>query len=168
MSGVLDTGEDRLEEMGEILAKVRAGQHIDHLETIRVRKDGSVFPVSLTVSPILDADGTIIGTSMISRDMAELKHAARYFTDPDKARAGYSQAFVQGSLTDYPLTLRHRDGTLTDVECAVAAWIGETVSDTGNSFPSFRTRWESRCSTRLPAPILAPVQPDRVVICLFD
>jgi PAS domain S-box-containing protein len=156
------SSKDRPDEMREILAKVRAGQDIDHLETIRVRKDGSVFPVSLTVSPILDANGTTIGTSMISRDMAELKHAARYarslieaavdplmtispegtindvneatikatgfprdeligtdfshyFTNPDKAREGYSQAFAQGSLSDYPLTLRHRDGSLTDV-----------------------------------------------------
>src|SRR5665647_2851986 len=46
------TPKDRPEEMKDVLAKVKAGQHIDHLETIRVRKDGSVFLVSLTVSPI--------------------------------------------------------------------------------------------------------------------
>ena len=44
------TPKDRPQEMTDILAKVEAGEHIDHLETIRVRKDGSVFPVSLTVS----------------------------------------------------------------------------------------------------------------------
>ena len=38
-----------------------------------------------------------------------------YFTEPDKARAGYQQVFAQGSVTDYPLTIRHRDGRLTDV-----------------------------------------------------
>ena len=38
-----------------------------------------------------------------------------YFTDPDQARAGYRQVFAQGSVTDYPLTIRHRDGRLTDV-----------------------------------------------------
>src|SRR5665811_993842 len=72
------TPKDRPEEMKDVLAKVKAGQHIDHLETIRVRKDGSVFPVSLTVSPICDAGGVIVGTSMISRNMTELKHAVRY------------------------------------------------------------------------------------------
>jgi hypothetical protein len=44
--------------MAAILAKVRAGQHVDHLQTVRVRKDGTVFPVSLTVSPIRDAQGS--------------------------------------------------------------------------------------------------------------
>ena len=38
-----------------------------------------------------------------------------YFTEPEKARAGYQQVFAQGSVTDYPLTIRHRDGRLTDV-----------------------------------------------------
>jgi PAS domain-containing protein len=40
---------------------------------------------------------------------------SQYFTDPDKAREGYQQVFAQGSVTDYPLTLRHRSGRQTDV-----------------------------------------------------
>ena len=72
------TPEDRHDEMTDIMVKIKAGQHIDHLETIRVRKDGAVFPVSLTVSPIRDAGGVTVGASMISRDMAELKHAVHY------------------------------------------------------------------------------------------
>jgi len=156
------TPRDRPEEMTSILAKVGAGEHIDHLETVRVRKDGTVFPVSLTVSPICDPDGVVVGTSMISRNMVELKEAERYarglieagldplvtispagkitdvneaavkatgvaregligtdfsayVTEPDKAREGYQQAFEQGSITDYPLTLIHQDGTLSDM-----------------------------------------------------
>ena len=38
-----------------------------------------------------------------------------YFTEPEKAREGYQQVFAKGSVTDYPLTIRHRDGRLTDV-----------------------------------------------------
>src|SRR6185503_1555187 len=38
-----------------------------------------------------------------------------YFTEPEQARAGYQQVFAKGSVTDYPLTIRHRDGHLTDV-----------------------------------------------------
>jgi PAS domain S-box-containing protein len=57
--------EDRRGEIKLILAKIEAGQHIEHLETIRVRKDGTAFPVSLTISPIRDADGTVVGTSAI-------------------------------------------------------------------------------------------------------
>jgi len=156
------TPKDRPHEMKTILAKVRAGQHIDHLETIRVRRDGTVFPVSLTVSPIRDQDDATVGVSMISRNMAELNHALRYarsliessldplltispagkitdvneatvkatgvprealigtdfsdyFTDPDKANECHHLVFVQGSASDYPLTLVHQNGTLTDV-----------------------------------------------------
>jgi PAS domain S-box-containing protein len=156
------TPKDRIGEIRAILTTVGAGQTVEHLETVRVRKDGTVFPVSLTVSPIRDADGAIVGTSVIARDMTEQQRAARYardlieagldplvtispqgkitdvneatvkvtgiprdaligtdfsqyFTDPDKAHEGYARAFAQGFLTDYPLTLVHQDGTLTDV-----------------------------------------------------
>jgi len=43
--------------------------HVEHFETTRVRKDGTVFPVSLTVSPIRGIDGSIVGTSVISREI---------------------------------------------------------------------------------------------------
>jgi PAS domain S-box-containing protein len=77
-SGKLLSPEDRIGEIKATLAKVRAGQHIEHLETIRVRKDGTTFPVSLTVSPILGEGGEVVGASAISRNMTELRHAARY------------------------------------------------------------------------------------------
>jgi PAS domain S-box-containing protein len=77
-SGAAVSPKDRPKEIKDILAKIRAGQHIEHLETKRVRKDATVIPVSLTVSPIRDADGAIVGASMINRDMTELKHAAKY------------------------------------------------------------------------------------------
>lgn len=96
------TPEDRPEEMKDILAKVKAGEHIDHLETIRVRKDGSVFPVSLTVSPICDAGGVIVGTSMISRNMTELKHAVRY-----------ARSLIEASVD--PLVTISPAGEITDV-----------------------------------------------------
>jgi PAS domain S-box-containing protein len=154
--------KDRTDEMKTILAKVSGGQHVDHLETVGVRRDGMVFPVSLTISPIRNEDGAVVGVSVISRNMAELKHALRYarslieagldplvtispagkitdvneatvkaigvprealigtdfsgyFTDPDKARGFRQLVFMQGSASDYPLTLVRQDGTLTDV-----------------------------------------------------
>jgi len=154
--------KDRAGEMISILAKISAGRPVDNFETIRVRKDGTVFPVSLTVSPIRDEHGAVVSASVIFRDVSELKQAAQYarslieanldplvtispggritdvneatvkvtgvsrgkligsdfshyFTEPEKARTGYQRAFAQGSVTDFPLTLRHRDGTLTDV-----------------------------------------------------
>jgi len=63
--------EDRVDELVTILARIGTGQHVEHLKTVRVRKDGTVFPVSLIASPIRDPDGTIVGTSAIVRDLAE-------------------------------------------------------------------------------------------------
>jgi PAS domain S-box-containing protein len=56
---------DRADEARVLLAKIRAGQHVEHLETERVRKDGTVFPVSITIAPIRDEDGAVVGASAI-------------------------------------------------------------------------------------------------------
>jgi PAS domain S-box-containing protein len=63
--------KDRPDEIKDILTKIKAGERVEHFETNRVRKDGTVFPVSLAVSPIRDIDGAIVGTSVISREMAK-------------------------------------------------------------------------------------------------
>ena len=62
--------QDRQHEEDETLARIRRGELVDHFETIRVRKNGTLVPISLTVSPILDADGTVIGASKIARDIS--------------------------------------------------------------------------------------------------
>jgi two-component sensor histidine kinase len=67
---------DRQDEEPTILARLRRGERIDHYETVRQRKDGSLIDISLTVSPIIDTDGTIIGASKIARDISERKRAA--------------------------------------------------------------------------------------------
>ncbi len=64
--------EDRAAEEDEILAKIIQGERIENFETVRQRKDGSQFSVSVTVSPIHDADGNIVGASKIARDISEL------------------------------------------------------------------------------------------------
>jgi PAS domain S-box-containing protein len=160
---------DRPEEMAEILVKIRSGERVEHYETVRIRKDGRTISISLTVSPILDETGKVVGVSSIARDITERKRAdeqlraasqyarslieasldplvtispegkitdvneatikvtgvarqkligtdfSDYFTEPEKAREGYQQVFSVGSVTDYPLTIRHDDGRLTDV-----------------------------------------------------
>jgi PAS domain S-box-containing protein len=154
--------QDQAGEMISILAKISAGRPVDNFETIRVRKDGTVFPVSLTISPIRDDNGAVVAASVICRDITELKHAALYarslleaaldplvtispegkitdvneatvkatgvlrnkligtpfsdyFTDPDKAEEIYQRVITKGKAVNYPLTMRHRDGTLTRV-----------------------------------------------------
>ena len=65
--------EDRLPEEALILEKIRQGERVDHFETVRMHKDGSRVLVSLTVSPIKDATGKIIGASKSARDITERK-----------------------------------------------------------------------------------------------
>jgi len=62
---------DRIDEMTEILGKIRKGERVLHLETVRQRKDGTTLPVSVTVSPVRDEEGTLIGVSSIARDNTE-------------------------------------------------------------------------------------------------
>jgi PAS domain S-box-containing protein len=66
---------DRPHEQPRILERIRRGERISHYETKRVRKDGSLIDVSLTVSPIKDSLGRIIGASKIARDITQQKRA---------------------------------------------------------------------------------------------
>jgi PAS domain S-box-containing protein len=66
---------DRHNEETEILGRIRRGERIEHYETIRLRKDGSLIDISLSVSPIKGAGGNIIGASKIARDISERKQA---------------------------------------------------------------------------------------------
>ena len=65
-----------IDEEPEILARLRRGERIEHYETVRMRKDGSLLDVALTVSPVKDGNGKIIGASKIARDITERKRAA--------------------------------------------------------------------------------------------
>jgi PAS domain S-box-containing protein len=67
--------KDRAGEVKAMLTKISTGQAIEHMETVRVRKDGTTFPVSATVSPIRDPDGVVIGASVISRDVTVQRRA---------------------------------------------------------------------------------------------
>src|ERR1051325_2127887 len=67
---------DRQNEEDDVLASIRAGKAVTHLETLRQRKDGSLIPISLTVSPIFDEAGRVVGASKIARDVSERDRAA--------------------------------------------------------------------------------------------
>jgi PAS domain S-box-containing protein len=68
---------DRLEEEPAILSRIGRGERVDHFETIRQRKDGRLIDVSVTISPIRDATGKVVGVSKIARDITAAKRAAR-------------------------------------------------------------------------------------------
>ena len=153
--------------------QIIAGQQAQKVETERVRKDGTVFPAALTISPVRDADGAVVGISGIHRDLTEQKEAVElsrsmieasvdsmvsispdglitdanqatvrltgvprdkligtslsgYFTESDRPEQGFQQALEAGSVTDYPLTLRHHDGQewLVEVQCNASTYRG--------------------------------------------
>jgi len=162
-----------VDEVPLILERVKRGESIRHYETVRKRKDGRTINVSVSISPVKDTHGQIVGASTIARDITaevaarkqtedKLGSASQYarslieasldpfvtisadgkitdvneatvrvtgvtrekligadfsnyFTEPEKAREGYQQVFAKGFVTDYPLTIRHRNDRLTDV-----------------------------------------------------
>jgi PAS domain S-box-containing protein len=67
--------KDRQDEERTILTRIRRGERIDHFETVRQRKDGSLIVVSLTVSPVKSANGKIVGASKIARDISAQKRS---------------------------------------------------------------------------------------------
>jgi PAS domain S-box-containing protein len=72
---------DRLDEERLVLARIRAGDRVDHFETVRRAKDGHPVEISLTVSPIRDAAGTIVGASKVARDITARRAAERAIED---------------------------------------------------------------------------------------
>jgi PAS domain S-box-containing protein len=72
---------DRRSEEESILRRLALGERVDHFETIRRRKDGTDLDVSLTISPIRDAAGSVIGASKVARDITERKRAERALSE---------------------------------------------------------------------------------------
>jgi PAS domain S-box-containing protein len=122
--------ESHLDEEDTILGRIRRGESVQHFETIRCRKDGSCLPISVTVSPIRNKAGTIIGASKIVRDVSERKHAEAL-----ARRTQWEAAFVvrmaevlSGSL-DYEARLR---GLVELAVPALADWAAvDTVEPDG-------------------------------------
>jgi signal transduction histidine kinase/CheY-like chemotaxis protein len=67
--------DDLQREEDDVLARIRRGERVDHYETIRRRKDGTLIPISLTVSPLRIQDGTVVGASKIARDISDRRRA---------------------------------------------------------------------------------------------
>jgi PAS domain S-box-containing protein len=86
-----------------ILSKIRSGERIDHFETTRMKKDGEKFPISVTISPIKDESGKIIGASKIARDISERRRL-------DESR--YRLAAIVDSADDAIIS-KNLDGIIT-------------------------------------------------------
>ena len=75
---------ERINEESDILARIRSGERVDHFETLRVRKDGTNIHVSVTISPIRDSKGVIVGASKIARDITEQKRTEEALAESER------------------------------------------------------------------------------------
>jgi PAS domain S-box-containing protein len=75
---------ERHVEESDILARLRRGERVDHFHTVRRRKDGSLLDVSLTISPVTDSLGRVVGASKVARDITAQKHAERALRESEQ------------------------------------------------------------------------------------
>ncbi len=131
---------ERIDETKRILAEIARGERIDHFETQRRHKDGSLVEISLTVSPIYDDAGRVIGASKISRDISERRHAEerlrllmRELDHRAKNILAVAQAMLRltraDTVPDYVNALEGRIRALARVHSRVAesCWSGADI-----------------------------------------
>jgi PAS domain S-box-containing protein len=112
--------EDRAEEETVILERIRKGLRVAHFETVRRRKDGSLIEVSLTISPIRDRKGVVVGASKVMRDISERRQHER-----ELRQRNAELALMNRELDEFVYTASHDlRAPLTGV-AAVAQWILE-------------------------------------------
>jgi PAS domain S-box-containing protein len=133
--------QDRQDEERTILTRIRRGERIEHFETVRQRKHGSLIWVSLTISPVKNAEGKIVGASKIARDITEQKrtsgqiatlaqeaeHRSKNLLANVQAMVDLSQA---DAVADLKKAIKGRIQALASVHSLFVAtrWIGAELS----------------------------------------
>lgn len=90
---------ERRDEERMIIEQLTRGERIDHFETVRMRKDGGLLAVSLTISPMKDASGRVVGASKLARDITERKHAEEALRQAQTDLAHASRLTTMGEFT---------------------------------------------------------------------
>ncbi len=115
--------QDRPNEIPDILERLKRGERVEHYETVRVRNDGRRIDVSLTISPIRDDGGHIIGASTIARDITKRKRAEHALLQSE----AHKSAIVRGAL-DCIITMDHA-GRIVEFNPAAEATFGYRRDD---------------------------------------
>src|SRR6202790_4496345 len=90
---------DRRDEERAIIERLKRGERVDHFETVRMRKDGSLLDVALTISPMKDAAGRVVGASKLARDITERKRAEEALRQAHTDLAHASRLTTMGEFT---------------------------------------------------------------------
>ena len=128
--------DDLQGEEDVVMAKIRAGEKVDHYETTRRRKDGTTLSVSLTVSPIRDASGTVVGASKIARDVTErvaMEAAAAVYTSNTEKLAAVGA--IVASTLDRESVVQQVTDTATELTRAeFGAFFYNVHDESGDSY----------------------------------
>ena len=174
--------EDRRKEEVEILNRIRRGERIEHFETVRQRKHGSLIMTSLTVSPVKNAEGKIVGASKIARDITEQKRnqeqittLAREAEHRSKNLLASVQAIVNlsqsGTVDGLKEAIEGRIQALANVHSLFveARWVGAELSAiaTQELAPYFAAD-RTRVSIDGPPTLLEPTAAQAVAVTLHE
>ena len=174
--------QDRQDEERTILTRVRRGERIEHFETIRQHKHGNLIWVSLTISPVKNAEGKIVGASKTARDITEQKRTgdqiatlAREAEHRGKNLLAIVQAMVNLSQADAVADLKKaiegRIQALANVHSLFVAsrWIGAELSTIAQQeLAPYSATGEKRVRTDGPQVLLAPDIAQAVAVTLHE
>ena len=147
--------EDRQDEEPGILARIRRGERVAHYETVRLHKNGTPIDISLTVSPIRDEQGRIVGASKIARDITERKRADERQRDAEaKLRQSEEQYGRLANLLPVGVYTCAADGTITYFNQQATELWGRTpeAGDTDERFCGSHKLFLPGTDTPLPHP----------------
>jgi PAS domain S-box-containing protein len=174
--------QDRLDEERVILTRIRRGERIDHFETVRQRKHGSLIVVSLTVSPVKNVEGKIVGASKIARDITEQKRIqeqlttlAREAEHRSKNLLANVQATVNLSQSDTPEGLKQAIGgriralSLVHSLFVQTRWIGAELSAIATQeLAPYSGTDGNRVRIAGPQVLLEPNTAQAIAVCLHE
>jgi PAS domain S-box-containing protein len=174
--------QDRQDEERRILTRIRRGERIEHFETIRQHKHGNLIWVSLTISPVKNAEGKIVGASKTARDITEQKRTgeqiatlAREAEHRSKNLLANVQAMVNlsqaDSVVDLKKAIEGRIQALANVHSLFVAsrWIGAELSTIAQQeLAPYSATGEKRVQTDGPQVLLAPDIAQAVAVTLHE
>jgi PAS domain S-box-containing protein len=173
---------DRQDEEQSILQRIGRGERIEHFETIRRRKDGSLVEVSLGISPIKNAEGKVIGASKIARDITERKRSderiallAREVDHRAKNLLALTQAIVQltpaETIEDFRTAVEGRLQALASVHSILSesSWVGAHLQQlVSEQLAPYRRENELRARSSGPNLLLNPTAAQAMAMVLHE